>query len=126
NNNIALFFRNNAVARLKHVDLQDVDQMIFKYKSERPGGRMSLHMDAPDGPVLASWPLSIGTNYQTAYIDFKKQSGVHDVFVRYSNPSLNKKEDLVVFFDWFYFSGQLPGKGKPGYEVYKKTFNDLL
>lgn len=125
-NNVALFFRNNAVARLKHVDLENVDQMIFKYSSNRPSGRMSLHIDAPDGPVLTSWPLAIGPDYQTVYVNFKKQTGIHDVYIRYSNAAMGKSEDLVVFFDWFHFSPQLPGKGKPGYERYKKTFNDLL
>lgn len=126
NNNIALFFRNNAVARLKHVDLEEVDQMIFKYSSNRPGGRMSLHADSPNGPVIASWDLTSDPSYQTAYIDFKKQKGIHDVYIRYNNPQITNPGDLVVFFDWFYFSQQFPGKGKPGYEVYKKTFNDLL
>lgn len=126
NKNTALYFRNNAVARLKHVDLQDVDQMIFKYRSDRPGGRMSLHADSPNGPVITSWLLSLGPDYQSVYIDFKKQTGIHDVYVRYSNPEITNPEDLVVFFDWFYFSQQLPGKEKPEYIAYKKTFDDLL
>jgi hypothetical protein len=126
NNNIALYFRNNAVARLKHVDLEDADQLIFRYKSNKPGGRMSLHSDAPNGPVLASLPLDTGAAYQNAYVDFKKQKGIHDVYIRYANPTLGNPEELVVFFDWFNFSQQLPGKGKTGYAAYKKTFNDLL
>lgn len=126
NNNIALFFRNNAVARLKHVDLENVDQLIFRYRSEKPGGRMSLHIDSPDGPLLTSWPLATAPGNQNVYIDFKKQKGIHDVYIRYSNPTLGKSEELVVFFDWFHFAPQLPGKGRPDYAVYKKTFNDLL
>lgn len=126
NNNVALFFRNNAVARLKHVDLQDVDQLIFRYKSDKPGGRMSLHLDAPAGPLLTSWALATGPGSQNVYIDFKKQKGIHDVYIRYSNPTMGKSEELVVFFDWFHFAPQLPGKGSPEYVAYKKTFNDLL
>lgn len=126
NHNGPLIFRNNAVARLKRVDLQDAERLIFNYRSEKPGGRMSLHLDKPDGPLLASWPLATGSGNRNAYVDFKKQNGVHDVYIRYNNPVLSKPGEFLVFFDWFHFSQQFPGKGKPGYEVYKKTFNDLL
>lgn len=126
NNNIALFFRTNAVARLKEVDLQDADQLILRYRSDKPGGRMSLRLDSPDGPVLASWAVTPASGNQNVYVDFKKQKGIHDVYVRYSNPTWRKPGELLVFFDWFHFSPQFPGKGKPGYATYKKTFNDLL
>lgn len=126
NHNGPLIFRNNAVARLKRVDLQDAERLIFNYRSEKPGGRMSLHLDKPDGPLLASWPLATGSGNRNAYVDFKKQNGVHDVYIRYTNPVLSKPGEFLVFFDWFHFSQQFPGKGKPGYAVYKKTFNDLL
>ncbi len=126
NHNGSLFFRNNAVARLKQVDLQDAEQLIFRYKSEKTGGRMSLHLDKPEGPVFASWPLATGSAYQNVSVDFKKQKGIHDVYIRYTNSKLSKPEELVVFFDWFHFSPQFPGKGTPGYTAYKKTFNYLL
>jgi hypothetical protein len=126
NHNGSLFFRNNAVARLKQVDLQEAEQLIVRYKSGKTGGRMSLHLDKPDGPRFASWPVDTSAAYQNAYVDFKKQKGIHDVYVRYSNPKLSDPDELVVFFDWFHFSEQFPGKGKPGYAAYKKTFNNLL
>ena len=126
NNNISLFFKNNAVARLKAVDLEQVDQLIFRYNSEKPGGKMSLHIDAPNGPLLATWPLATKPGYQNVYVDFKMQSGIHDVYITYSNPSIKNPNDFLVFFDWFHFAQQLPGKGRPEYAAFKKTFNDLL
>ncbi len=126
NHNGDLFFRNNALARLNQVDLRDADQLILKYRSEKPGGRMSLHLDKPDGPVLVSWAVASVPGSQYAYIDFKKQAGIHDVYIRYSNPRLSEPEEKAVFFDWFHFSAQLPGRGKPDYAAYEKTFKDLL
>lgn len=126
NNNISLFFKNNAVARLKGVDLEKVDQLIFRYNSNKPGGKMSLHIDAPNGPLLISWPLAVTPTYQNVSIDFKAQSGIHDVYITYSNPNIKSADEFTVFFDWFHFTQQLPGKGRPEYQAYKKTFNDLL
>ena len=126
NHNGPLMFRNYAVARLKQVDLQDAEQLIFNYSSDRPGGRMSLHLDSPDGPVLASWKLVSGKGNRNDFAYFKKQKGIHDVYIRYTNPALAKTEEFLVFFDWFHFSPQFPGKGKAGYDTYKKTFSDLL
>lgn len=126
NNNIALFFKNNAVARLKAVDLNQADQLIFRYNTNKPGGKMSLHIDSPNGPLLVSWPLATGPGYQNVAVDFKMQHGIHDVYLSYSNPAIKNPDEFTVFFDWFHFAPQFPGKGQPGYVAYQKTFNNLL
>lgn len=126
NNNVALYFRNNAVARLKHVDLSGDDQLLVNYASKLPGGKMSLRMDGPDGKVLASWAVVPKEGYQKVYIDFPVQQGVHDIYVTYQNPSITDKDQLAVYFDWFYFGHQFPGKGEEGYLANKKLFDDLL
>lgn len=124
--NIALVFRNNGVARLKAVDLNHSDQLILRYRNGKIGGRLSLHLDHPNGPLLKSWKVDTAANYQTVYVDYKKQSGIHDVFIRYSNPNVSDKMEYTVHFDWFYFTQQFPGAGNVDYARYKKTFNELL
>lgn len=126
NHNIALFFRNNAIGRLKAVDLSHSDQLIFRYNATKPNGKMSLHLDGPNGPLLKSWKLDTAGGYHNVYVDYPKQSGVHDVYIKYSNPTVKDPMEFVVFFDWFHFTQQFPGKRNPAYAAYKKTFNDLL
>ena len=52
-NNNALAMRNHAVARLKHVDLQGVNQMIWNFYSKQ-NAVLKIRIDAPDGPVIAT------------------------------------------------------------------------
>lgn len=126
-NNAGLFFRNNAVARLKQVYLQDMDLLVLDFYSNKNGGVMELRLDKPDGPLLASWNISpVKNNGQTISVDFPAQTGTHDVYLRYRNPKIKSKEDFLIFFDWFHFTKQLPGKGKAGFEANKNAWWKLV
>lgn len=126
NNNIALFFKNSSVARLKAVNLENVDQLILRYNCSKPNGMMSLHLGSPNGPILKSWKLAVTKGYQNVVVDFAKQSGVKDIYLSYTNTSVKNPDEFMVYFDWFYFTKQFPGHGKPDYLAYKKTFIDLM
>ncbi|TCD00844.1 DUF1553 domain-containing protein [Pedobacter psychroterrae] len=126
NNNIALFFKNNAIARIPQVNLSNVDQLIYRYSSGKPGGSMQLRLDKPDGQVIASWKVPEGPQYRNLPVDFKPQKGVHDVYLSYTNATVTNKDEIIVYFDWFRFSQQFPGKGKLGYEENKTLFWTLL
>lgn len=126
NKNIALAFRNNGVARIPAVNLNKVDEMIYRYSSGKPGGSMQLRLDKPTGPVIATWKVPEGGGSRNLAVDFKEQTGIHDVYLTYNNPTVTNKEEIVVYFDWFRFSQQFPGKGKPGYEENKAIFWSLM
>lgn len=126
NNNIALYFKNSSSARLKSVNLQDIDQLILRYNCNQPNGTMSLHLGSANGPVIKSWKLAQTQGYENVAIDFPKQSGLKDVYLNYTNASVKNPDQFMVYFDWFYFTKQFPGKGKPEYAAKKKTFTDLM
>jgi hypothetical protein len=126
NNNLALYFKNNSAARLKSVNLENVDQLILRYNCSKPNGTMSLHLDSPNGPVIKSWNLAKTKGYQNVVIDFAKQTGVKDVYLKYTNASVKNPNEFMVFFDWFYFTQQFPGQGRADYLANKKTFIDLM
>ncbi len=46
-----LIFRNHAVARLKHVDLTNRTELIYRYSGMVAGGEWTIHLDAPDGQI---------------------------------------------------------------------------
>jgi len=125
-NNIALYFRNHGEARIAAVDLNRVDQMLYHFASKVSGGRMQLHLDRADGPVFASWNVQAKEGYQIQAVNFPMQQGVHDVYITYQNASKDKGDAILVFFDWFYFTDQFPGKGKIGYAEQQKNFWTLL
>lgn len=124
--NIALFFKNSSSARLKSVDLEQVDELLVRYKCTQPNGTLSLHLDAPNGPTLKSWKADTTKSHQVVKVNFAKQKGIHDVYVKYINKGAKNPDEFMVYFDWFYFTQQFPGKNHPNYNVYKQTFIDLM
>ena len=127
NNNYELMFRNNAVARLKNVDLQNVGQLIWNYSSNKKGGILKLRKDSVAGPVITTINIVGHGKWGKESVEFLLQSGVHDVYLTYENNTMPKNsEELAIFFDWFSFMKPFPGKGLPGYETNKKMFWHLL
>lgn len=121
-----LVFRNNAVARLKQVSMQDVDQLILRYSCWKPGGTWKIHLDSANGPVIKSITSTQKHGYQIQQIDFPKQTGVHDIYLTYNNPNLKNPNENGLVFDWFHFTEQFPGKAQPGYEESYSTYRTLL
>ena len=121
-----LVFRNNAIARLKKVDLEQRSQLIYRYNGYLEGGSWTIHLDKPDGPVLKIIPVAKTQGWEITSVDFPTASGIHDLYLTYSNPNLKKPNDNGMLFDWFYFSHPLEGKGKEGYAEINKTFWELL
>ena len=122
-----LAFRNKAICRLKKVDLENRDELIYRYQTEIPAGVWKIHLDKPDGSIIGTVSLSPAKNgWQIAHIPITQTSGIHDIYFSYSNPQLKKPEINAVLFDWFYFSTSFPGKDQPGYEENKKRYWSLL
>jgi len=121
-----LIFRNNGLARLKKVDLNGKNQLIFKHKALLAGGVFSIHLDNADGTILQTIPVAQTQGWNIAIVDFPPASGVHDLYLAYTNPNLLKPNDNGLQFDWFCFTDELPGKDKPGYEEMYKGFQSLL
>lgn len=128
NGNTSLFFRNHSQARLHKVDLNNASELIWNFYSNKKSGVLQLRLDRPDGPLLTSIPIKANEKWRIESAVFPRQTGIHDVWLSYENPSLGAKEaeDFVVIFDWLAFRPALPGEGKPGYELQKRNFWKLL
>src|SRR6266487_108576 len=125
NNNGALLLRNNAIIKLRQVDLENVNQMICLLFTNKKGGMLTIRGDVPRGPVLSTGKMPASDKRQFISVDLPMQTGVHDVYISYSNPGIKNTDD-AVYIDWFSFTQQLPGKDKPNYEANKKIFWKLL
>lgn len=121
-----LVFRNHGEARLKEVNLNNIDQLVVRYSSWKPGGTWVIHLDSPTGPVLRSINALQKPGFQFLQIDFAKQTGVHDIYLTYNNPNLKDPNENGLVFDWFHFTGQFPGKGQAGFEEIYKSYWSLL
>jgi mono/diheme cytochrome c family protein len=121
-----LIFRNHAVARLKKVDLDNRNFLIYRYAGFLKGGVWTIHLDRADGPVLKTISVAPTKDWAITSTSFTKVDGVHDLYFTYSNPNLKKPNDNGMQFDWFYFTNEFPAKGKTGYDDSKKYFDTLL
>jgi hypothetical protein len=122
-----LIFRNHAIARLKNVDLNNKDYLIYRYTGFVKGGTWTIHLDKADGPVLKTITSVQPTkDWFIASTSFEKVNGIHDLWFTYSNPNLKKPTDNGMQFDWFYFTSEFPGKGKRGYDSARKYFQELM
>ena len=122
-----LVFRNNAAARLRAVDLKgDDDWLIFRWRTEAPGGQWAIHLDSIHGPVIAGTRVDSTGDWKIAAVPVKVEKGIHDLYITYANPGLHKPDQSGIVFDWFCFTRQFPGQGHPGYATAKAEFWRLL
>jgi Protein of unknown function (DUF1553)./Protein of unknown function (DUF1549)./Planctomycete cytochrome C. len=121
-----LIFRNNGVARLKSVNLDQRSQLIYRYNAFLDGGIWTIHLDKPDGPVLKIIKPVKTKGWTISNVDFPKAAGVHDLYFTYTNSNLKKPDASGMMFDWFYFTEPLPGNDKAGYVNANKIFWELL
>lgn len=122
-----LGFRKNGSARLSNVSLTNKNRLIFKALTAVPGGTFYIHLDSLNGQQIASHRLPhTRWNYQFFEIPLKETTGKHNLFLRYDNPSFEDPEAMGFQIDWFHFTANFPGEGKPGYQARKQDFQDLL
>lgn len=125
-----LAFRNNAVCRLKNVDLDNKDLLIYRLLSvPEKGGVWQIHLDNINGPVIASVNFKVSNISEKSLIQqtpITPIKGVHNLIFTYSNPSLKDPQLNAVIFDWFHFTEAFPGMDKPGYAAMKNNFWNLL
>ena len=121
-----LAFRQSASARLKKVDLQDKDELIYRYTGLLPKGTWMVHLDSLNGKVIATVSPPATNDWAIGSVDLPRQAGTHDLFLTYHNPRLTKPNESGIMFDWFCFTGRFPGEGAKDYAAQKTMFWKLL
>lgn len=121
-----LAFRNHSQARLKNVPLHNSSRLITRFQAWVPDGQLELRADSLNGSLIGR--LKITTNNKGWVLQefpLAPLSGIHDLYLSYTSASLEKDRNGLMF-DWFYFSDEFPGKGKPDYDTVKKAFDHLV
>lgn len=122
-----LVLRNNAKARIPNVDFGGHTQMMYRYKSWKPGGKWQIHLDKPDGPVINTIAVEDSKGaWKITTMPIPPLKAGHDLYFTYRNSNLGKPEETGMQFDWFFMTDPFPGKGMVGYDSAYKYFNDLL
>lgn len=122
-----LGMRQNSECRLKNINLKGKNEITIRYESYLPGGKWTIHLDKPDGPILKSVVLpATEKGWQFFSFDINEVNDMHDLYFTFSNPNLKNNDQTGARFDWFYFTEKFPGADKPGYAESKKSFWSLM
>jgi hypothetical protein len=122
-----LGIRNNGMARLKQINLSGKRILIFNYLTDTTGGKVEIHIDSPEGEMIASGILAKAKGGDRKFIELplKIKEGRHDLYFKFSNEKI-KGENPVCNIEWLAFRDILPGKGERGYDNVHNTFYELL
>jgi mono/diheme cytochrome c family protein len=121
-----LTMRHQAQARLRHIDLNGKNQLIWRYSAGVEKGQWTVRLDQPDGPVLFQTTVKKTTGREIQQVEFQAVTGVHDLWLQYENPTLATPETAGLMFDWLRFSSPFPGSDKPGGAAARDSFWSLL
>lgn len=122
-----LSLRQNGSARLKNVNLQDKNQLLFTYRSGVKGGILTIRLDSLKGQILKKIMIDTsGSGWKLTSTDLPLTQGVHDLYFEYVNPNIRKPTDSGITFDWFHFTQTFPSKGIVGGDKAEKQFRELL
>ncbi len=123
-------FRNNALCRMKNANLDSHQRIIFRYESFFEGGTWKIHLDKPEGEVVATVPLAKtkhnGWEWRVEQAAIKPVSGKHTLYFTYTNPNLVNSVRTGAKVDWLTFTDPLPGKEKKGYGEIENTYWKIL
>jgi mono/diheme cytochrome c family protein len=122
-----LVLRNNGSARIPNVDFANHSQLLYRYKSWKPGGKWVIHLDKPDGAIVTTVNVEDSKGgWKITSLPLTIMQGPHDLYFTYQNKNLATPEETGMQFDWFFITDPFPGKGLKGYDSANKYFNDLL
>jgi len=121
-----LLLRNPSSSRLKNINLEKKNHLIYRYISWKPSGTLTIRLDSLNGPILKTLHPDTARQWKIVETGMPIIGGVHDLYFTYVNPNLKTPEENGIMFDWFYFTEQFPGKGKKGFDENKEKFWSLL
>ncbi len=122
-----LIFRNHGLAKLNQIETTGKDHLIMRYMTFVNKGTLVFHLDNENGPVIGRFsPPDTKGKWVLGETNFQGVDGKHDIYLTYENPILKDPLGDGIMFDYFYFTNEFPGKGKPGYDEAKKTYWKLL
>ncbi len=119
--------RNNGTCRLPNVELENKTHLLFRYTSRYTDGTWSINLDSLNGKLLKTVPLTnTKDKWQTVTVEIPTTSGRHNVYFKYHSRAIKTPDQTGVMFEWFQFGQGFPGKEKPGFDLAKSNFNELM
>ena len=121
-----LLVDNGGFCRIPNVSFRGNEQLFVSYSAEHSGGRVEVHQDGVDGPLLGTWQVKqqdTEWDFKTVSVPLKEAAGSHDIFLVFKNPA---QPGPVCMIEWVLFHEPLPGQNQPAYAQKEEKLFHLL
>jgi cytochrome c len=88
------------------IQLDQVQRITMQVASAGSGGRIEVHLDKPDGPLVATVEVEVNGNWEQFYqrsVPLEGTSGKHDVYLVFVNA---QRQGGLMNLDSVYFAGE--------------------
>lgn len=98
--------QHNNFVRFNQLDLTHIRQLTYRALPQGAGGRITLHLDKPDGPVVSSADIPGGrtidlqNGWKEITAPVQATTGLHDLYFVFTNAEAKKG---LFGVDWIYF-----------------------
>jgi len=123
-----LMLRKSSWGRIRHITFDGKRHLLLRYRCQKPGGRLTIHLDSARGPVLASLSLrneAEGWNLHEHTLS-TSLGGIHDLHFHYENEALHSLDDNGILFDWIAVTPAFPGSRLARVPSYRTMYLNLL
>lgn len=123
---VNLNLRKNATTKFKRVDLDGKDEVVIRAAASGMQGTITLRLDSLNGPVIGKLTFKEKDKWTIQHFPVRAAGGVHDVMLRFEDPSLRTPDENGISIDWIHFGKSLPGRDLAGYSTFENNYWDLV
>ena len=117
--------RNGGSARLKAIALDGKKQLFMNFWTDVAGGKMEIHLDAEQGPLLAHVDLPKTAGRQVIQAPILSKAGTHDLYLVFKNPAVAAGQPICMI-EWFAFRKDFPRGTATEHQHFQRTFLQLV
>ncbi|MEJ1242322.1 DUF1553 domain-containing protein [Chryseolinea sp. T2] len=118
-----LGIRNGGHARMRKINMQHKQSLLFNYWTSTAGGTFTIRLDAVDGPVIAHHAIEKGD--RVAMYDLKPAEGVHDLYFSFDNGGIAPGA-AVCAVEWLAFGDAFPEVNTSNGDAMRREYLKLL
>jgi hypothetical protein len=125
-----LAMRQNSQAVLPKIRLSGVNTLIVQARTRVKNGVWTIRKGDKDGKILAKvtfkTPEEDFWKWKNYIIPLDTAEGVHNLHFSWYSSELKDLNTEGLYFNWFHFTKEFPGKSRPDYVENRKLFEDLI
>jgi hypothetical protein len=125
-----LAMRKNSQATLLDIDLSGKNTLILQARAKVKKGTLTIRLNDANGRILSIQTFITPENefwkWKNYTFPIDSSDGKHNLHLSFDSPELKDLNTEGLFFNWFHFTKEFPGKNHQNYAENKQLFQDLV